>query len=132
MIPRATLEALARARLDEAEILFNANRYDSAVYICGYAVEVALKARICRTLDWPDFPETRGEFQGLQSFRTHDLNILLRLSGIATQIRAGYVPEWSEVAAWQPEIRYRAVGTTTQRSARDMLDAVRTLLGVIL
>lgn len=132
MIARATLEVLARAKLDDAEVLFNANRYDGAVYLCGYAVELALKARICRTLNWSEFPETRGEFRAFQSFRTHDLNVLLRLSGIETHIRSHYPPEWSAVSVWQPELRYRAIGTTTQSDAQNMLDAVRTLLGVVL
>jgi len=34
---------------------------DGATYLCGYAVEVALKFRICLTLNWPEFPSTGGE-----------------------------------------------------------------------
>lgn len=132
MIPRTTLEVLAQARFDDAEILFAANRYDGAIYLCGYAVELALKARICRTLNWPDFPETRGEFRDFQSFRTHDLNVLLRLSGINAQIRSRYHAEWSIVAVWQPELRYRAFGLTTQGDIQRMLSAVNVLLGIII
>ena len=50
MATTTELRALARARLKEAQILFAAKRYDAATYLCGYAVEMALKARICKTL----------------------------------------------------------------------------------
>ncbi|MCB0065385.1 MAG: HEPN domain-containing protein [Caldilineaceae bacterium] len=70
-----------KARLEDAEVLLAANRYDGAMYLCGYAVELALKARICRTLKWAGYPSTRKEFEGYQSLRTHDLKVLLHLSG---------------------------------------------------
>lgn len=53
---------MARARLKEAQILFKAKRYDAATYLCGYAIELALKARICQTLGYIHFPETNKEF----------------------------------------------------------------------
>jgi HEPN domain-containing protein len=56
------LRTLARARLKDAQILFLAKRYDAATYLGGYAVELALKARICKTLGWTNFPETNKEF----------------------------------------------------------------------
>jgi HEPN domain-containing protein len=49
MISRTDLRAIARALLRDAEALLAAKRYDGAFHICGYAVELALKARICRT-----------------------------------------------------------------------------------
>lgn len=49
MIPKADLKATARARLRDAQVLLRGKRLDGAVYLCGYAVEIALKARICRT-----------------------------------------------------------------------------------
>jgi len=50
VIPVAELDKLAQARLDDAQALLAANRYDGATYLCGYAVEMALKARTCRVL----------------------------------------------------------------------------------
>ncbi len=52
MITRTELRNLAKARLKESKTLFNAKQYDTATYLCGYAVELALKARICRTLKY--------------------------------------------------------------------------------
>ena len=48
MILVAELDGLAAARLEDAKVLLASGRYDGAVYMCGYAVEIALKARICR------------------------------------------------------------------------------------
>lgn len=50
MLTRAELTHIAQARLADAEALHQAGRYDGAVYLCGYAVEVGLKHRICVTL----------------------------------------------------------------------------------
>jgi len=49
---RSDLQKIARARLRDADVLYRAQRYDGAIYLCGYAVEIALKARICKALAW--------------------------------------------------------------------------------
>ena len=67
MIARSDLRNIARARLRDAEMLLRARRYDGAVYLCGYSVEIALKARICRTSGWREFPETNRDFEGYQT-----------------------------------------------------------------
>ncbi len=51
MIEVAELDLIAEARLNDGRALFAAGLYDSASYLCGYAIEVSLKARICRTLN---------------------------------------------------------------------------------
>jgi len=50
MLDKKEINEIARARLEDAEVLFSARRYDGAVYLCGYAVELGLKSRICNTL----------------------------------------------------------------------------------
>lgn len=131
MISRGDLRKLARTRLRDAEILLESNRYDGAVYLCGYAIELALKARICRLLKWEGFPETNKEFENFRSFRTHDLEVLLRLSGLGGKIKTQYFAEWSTVATWGPEVRYMPVGSTSRQEALNMIRAARHLLGVI-
>ena len=128
MIPAPDLKLLARGRLRDARALFRAGRYDAAAYICGYAVEVALKARICRTLKWNGFPHSNSEFDGLQSFRTHRLDILLRLSGQAERITQRFRNEWEAVVTWNPERRYLPIGSTTRDGAREMLESVQVIM----
>ena len=131
MIPTADLKSIARARLNDAKVLLKGRRLDGAVYLCGYAVEMALKARLCRTLKWSGFPETGAEFQGLQSIKTHNLEILLRLSGVEGKIRTRFIREWSQVIDWDPEKRYQTSGKFTEQQAKDMIAAVTKLLGVL-
>lgn len=50
MADKVQLTKIARARIEDAKVLVHSKRYDGAVYLCGYAVEIALKVRICRTL----------------------------------------------------------------------------------
>jgi hypothetical protein len=131
MLARADLRRIARTRLRDAEVLFRGRRYDGAVYLCGYAVEIAIKARICATLGWAGFPEKGKEFEGLQSFKTHGLDALLHLSGREAAIRARHQPEWSVVVTWDPESRYSLPGTATRASAHSMVEATRRLMRVL-
>lgn len=128
MISRTDLQKMARAKLEDAETLLQAGRYDGAVYICGYAIELALKARICLVLNWNDYPATNAEFRQYQSFKTHDLKILLRLSGTEAIMTSKYRGEWSTVSVWTPELRYQAVGSTSFQTASSMITDTKTLL----
>lgn len=94
-------------------------------------MEVALKARICRTLNWLEFPSTGGEFQDYRSFQTHDLDVLLHLSGQEERIKRSHFVLWSAVATWTVESRYNAVGTAEQSVTAAMILAAEGLVGVI-
>jgi hypothetical protein len=104
-------------------------RGDGAVYLCGYAVELALKNRICLTLNWLDFPESAKEFSGLASLKTHDLPTLLKFTGVEASV--GSMPEWLAVLDWSPEDRYKPVGSATLASAQLMLNSTRAILGAL-
>lgn len=130
-ITHADLRQLARERLADARALVAAGRYDGASYVAGYVVELALKARICRTLKWAEFPVTRKEFEGLQSFKTHDLGVLLRLSGRRAHVKARLLAEWSAVQHWDPEVRYTPAGGASHQSATEMIEAAAVLRGKV-
>lgn len=131
MIATNDLRAMARARLRDARVLLRSERFDGAFYLCGYAVELALKARICRTLRWSGFPETGQDFKGLQSIKTHDLEILLKFSGIEAKIKTAHLAEWSVVLDWNPEKRYQSIGQSTAQQATDMVTCAKRLLEVL-
>lgn len=131
MLPPATLRNIAQARLQDANVLFNNGRFDGAGYICGYAVELALKARICDTLNWSGFPETRKEFENLQSFKTHNLDVLLSLSGREQIIKQTHLADWSIVGVWNPEARYHTIGQISATDAQSFLASTTTLLPLI-
>jgi HEPN domain-containing protein len=133
MLTLAELTSLSRNRLEDAEALLSAGRYDGAVYVCGYAVEIALKARIVRTLKWPGFAP-KGSFKGFDSFKTHDLEPLLYLSGWQTRIMgkaSRYRKHWLEVNEWNPESRYRQSNFTLTEATKK-IDSARIIVGAVL
>ena len=131
MLSRRELKQIARARLKDAEVLLGAKRYDGASYLCGYAVEVALKAKICETLKWKSFPATSAEFKNYQSFRTHSLDVLLTLSGVEENIKRRYFPQWSVVVEWDPEARYKPAGRVNEADCRSMIESTKALMAAL-
>lgn len=120
MSQRATFKAASLARLRDARALYDAGRYDACIYLAGFALEMALKARVMKHLAIEGYPNDRF-------FRTHDLDQLLMLSGLAKRVNGEPVllTPWSVVADhWDPTSRYDAPGKATERIARDVLDAV--------
>ena len=97
MISRNTLKNLSIAKLEDAKILSDNGRNDSSIYIVGYAVELALKYKICKIFRFDDgFPENKSEFntyitepqdvlvneiKTIKDIRNHDLQKLLYYSG---------------------------------------------------
>jgi HEPN domain-containing protein len=116
------LQELARLRLQEAEALYRAHFYDGCVYLAGYAVELALKAKICRLLRVDEYPSS-GEVA--RAFKVHDLDQLKLLAGLSAQIDVKKNKElfdnWSKAVEWKPEQRYDPPGTYTESDAKIML-----------
>jgi len=129
MLKISEIKLIAQARLKDAEVLFEAQRYEGAVYLCGYVVELGLKYKICKTLNWDDFPLTRGEFKNYSSFKSHDLDVLLHLSGAEENIKSKFLAEWSAVSEWNPEKRYEPIGNVKEEEARLMLESATTISG---
>jgi hypothetical protein len=125
VITPAELAASARSYLRAAKILNRATSRnpDASAYLCGYAVEIALKARICQTLSWGGYPETNAEFR-----------YFLHLSGREDRIKKNpdLLTDWSVARPWNPEQRYSRVGSRTDVHAREMIEATSRLLGVLL
>lgn len=128
MITVPDLRRIGRGRMRDAEVLHRARRYDGAMYLCGYAVELGLKARACRTLKWVHFPSSSREFQGIESFKTHNLQVLLHLSGVEDRVKVRAFAEWSVVLTWNPETRYRVPGRVTRQQSLDMITASKRVL----
>jgi HEPN domain-containing protein len=131
MATRNQLKNLALLRRREAQVLFEAGLYDGARYLAGYVLELALKARICRILDFEEYPDT-GDFRRL--YATHDLDQLLKLSGLSRKLslqEGALFDSWSTAALWKPERRYDVPGSSTLADVRDILIAIDKVLGWI-
>jgi len=123
-LPRKQLQELARLRLREAEALYKARLYDGSVYLAGYAVELGLKARICRILGLKEYPLELG-----QTFKVHNLAQLKTLAGLTCEIDASknkdLFDNWSKAVAWDPEQRYEGPGKYNAGTAKVILDSIR-------
>lgn len=71
------------------------------------------------------------EFENYQSFKTHNLEVLLKLSGRVHIILLGNLADWSIVCGWSPESRYDAIGEVLEADALAFLESANTLLNLI-
>lgn len=119
--------ALSIRKIKTAEFLLANEFYDDAYYLGGYAVELFLKAKICKNLDISDFfnynksktrrllPEMakKSNLENLyKTFKIHDLEQLIILSGLYTKLSINLHNDiqlrldWSLVSEWSENSRY--------------------------
>lgn len=102
---------LAKMRLLDAEVLLKGRRNEGAVYLAGYAVECALKWAITE----------RDESVYLdEALETHDLDILLKASGLAPYMaeESKIRPLFSALAdGWGPQGRYSGKRLTANEAS---------------
>lgn len=131
MISYEELQKNAQTRLKDAKFLHKNNRHDSALYLCGYAVELALKAVICKRLNLCGIPNRVDEFNTIQNIKTHNLETLLGLTdeSIKTEIKSTCLTEWSIVLSWDPELRYSPIqGRIIKQNTSDLIRSAEKLL----
>jgi HEPN domain len=128
---RQDLQLLAHTRLREAKALLDAGEFSGAYYICGYAIECALKACIAKRTDQHDFPD---KLRVEQSY-THDLsNKLLAAAGLQQELEdklkadAPFANKWLVVKDWTEGSRYEL---HDQKKAVDFYTAVADTNGVL-
>ena len=134
---RADFQQLAELRLKEAEALLSAELPEGAYYLAGYAVECALKACIAKRTREHDFPEKKL----VNDSHTHDIGNLLRLAGLADQLKIDVEHDvvsetsWETVQRWSEQSRYDMIeGDDVFRyfKAGTMIHAVKSEKGGVL
>ena len=89
-------------------MLLRGGHWDGAYYLCGYAVECALKACIARRVRQHDFPDRDLAGQS----NSHNLAQLVRVAGLEYQLQValGGNPDlaanWGIVRDWTERSRY--------------------------
>lgn len=73
---RFDLQKMAAERVADAAALLAAERYQAAYYLCGYAIECAVKACIARKTREFDFPDRKV----VNDSYVHDLTKLLTVA----------------------------------------------------
>lgn len=148
MISKPSLKALIIRWLGDAKVLLKNRRYPAAIYLAGYGIELALKYRICKIMEFTrGFPENKSEFnkyyqnarktilretmRSLWDIRHHNLPILLRYSGKQVNIEAHFNAEWEVIKNWNPEMRYTS-NTIRKHTASDFFKSASAVIAGIL
>jgi HEPN domain-containing protein len=107
-LSRADLRALAKARCEDAQFLLADGRWSSAYYLSGYAVELALKARIASLFLSDAIPDKAF----VHEVYTHNLNNLLKAAGLQAELtalqktRPDLYANWGIAGGWSESSRY--------------------------
>lgn len=132
---RFDLQKMAEERVADARALLDAGRFQAAFYLCGYAVEYALKACIARQVREFDFPDRKV----VNDSYVHDLTKLLSVARLAqlhqdeANHNKAFAANWTIVAQWSESSRYNAAITEADATdlflaATDPIDGVLTWL----
>ena len=120
---RSTLQRISGLRRRDAAALLTAGQYAGAYYLIGYSVECALKACVAKQVGRYDFPDRKLANVAF----THDLEKLMRLSGLAPELEKELKTNkllelsWAVVKDWSESSRYE-IGIT-EPQARDLYSA---------
>lgn len=123
MPSRKDFKILCVMRLKEAKSLYSNGFYNGAIYLSGYIIETALKARICKILNL-DYPS--GEFA--KTYHTHDFDRLIVLAGLQKELDSKrrdikFNTNWSLVTGWKEIRRYEST-LATKKDVEDILNAM--------
>jgi hypothetical protein len=120
---RIDLRRLSRIRLKEARVLLLAGCFDGAYYLCGYAVECAIKSCIAKKTRRHDFPDK----QTVQDSYSHNLTKLVAVAGLDALLLlendqdAEFKRNWATLKDWSEERRYLL---NSEEEAYDLYRAV--------
>lgn len=121
---RSDFQQLAEERLIEAKLLLDLGKWDGAYYLAGYAVELALKACVIKSLMSTDaFPDK--EFS--KNCYTHAIEKLVAVAKLegqrksATDADPDLLANWVDVRDWSEEKRYHRINKT---EAEVLYDAI--------
>jgi hypothetical protein len=123
-VNRSDFQELAELHLRHAKALLDAKLYSGAYYMCGYVVECALKACICKKTSLFDFfpkPDV------VRDAYTHKSANLIRVAGINKEIEKERSEDkeldlnWVLVEQWSEGSRY---DSHQEHEATDLYNAV--------
>ena len=147
MRTEAEIIDLSDKKFTVAEFLVANGFYDDAYYLGGYAFELRLKAKICKTLVIPDFFDfdnsksrklplaktKRTDKDNLyKPFKVHDYEQLLILSGLYTQFSEKIITDlvfgadWSVISRWDENLRYST--GTNEADVKSFLKSIKNMI----
>jgi len=114
----------AESKIISAYFLAGGERYDDAIYLCGYAVEFLLKAIVCKSRNLSQYPENE------KNHKTHKTDLLVDLANIRPLLEArilsdaDFMLNWSISTVWSPELRYNPPAQDAKEQWEEMIEAL--------
>lgn len=143
------IKKLAQTRLEEAEILCHAGKYDGAYYLAGYSIELTLKARICEKWDIDDlFDESNKAIADgfRRKIKTHDIAELLIFCGLSKKLQrekarnrilmktyADFIAPTDKNNKWSDQVRYSLAigGSLKEIFVKDFITLLKDQQGLL-
>ena len=147
MRTEAEIINLSNKKFIVAEFLVSNAFYDDAYYLGGYAFELLLKAKICKTLVIPDFfdfdnsksrklpsNKTKTIYKDnlYKPFKVHDYEQLLILSGLYSEFSNKIMSDllfgadWSVISKWDESLRYST--GTNKADVESFLQSIKNMI----
>ena len=147
MNTRENVILLAEKKLESSEILFNSDCSDDAFYLAGYALELFLKARICKNLNIPNFYDFKNsknwsltdsiekrinEDNLYKPFKVHNYLQLFILSGLYLEFKSELRTElalktdWQTVRDWDENSRYK--DGKNKEEVKSFIDSIKNIV----
>ncbi len=120
---RDDFRSIADSKLRDSELLLANNRYSSAHYLSGYAVEIGLKACIAKLFSTDVIPELAF----VKAIYDHRPRNLVNIAGLRLDLEAQedsdkqFAANFAIVGQWSPADRYRTIASP---EAHGMVQAV--------
>lgn len=127
VIARNEFQQLADVRLREAKTLLDSGLWDGAYYLTGYAVEVALKSCIIKTVVATGASFLFQDRRFSERCWTHDIERLIELADLEAAWTAATAADptlsgnWGIAKQWSEQKRYHRI---TEIEAKGLYDAV--------
>ncbi len=147
------IQQLAKARLEEADILCEAGKYDGAFYLAGYSVELMLKAKICESFGIDAlFDENLQKPYGIKTVRDsvkkHDIRVLFIYSGLLIEFQKAKArkqklmtaysylikasgQDTKEDTLWSEQVRYLPIGSKKQQEVQELIELLKDDEGLL-
>ena len=129
MLTRSSLQGLAKMRLEDAQLLAIHQRWSSAYYLSGYALELGLKACAAKIFQ----PDTIPDKRLVNAIYTHNLEELVSVAGLRAELRqillddVVFASYWGIATQWNESSRYESWDAD---SASILLNAIANENGV--
>ena len=125
VIKATVFEAASGERWKDAQCLYEAGRYQGAIYLCGYAIECQLKASVCTARGVESLEQREAKKLGHEL--THVLDAA-RLSRKLNENKDLHTAFYEIANRWSTAIRYTGGGSGEWECERFLRDSEALLL----